>query len=421
MSRSSDDAVHSEQGDEMKTNTELAINGGPKLLARGLPPRRLFGEAELQRVRDVFENSWETGIDFGFQGKYEEAYTTEFCRYQGCGYADAVSSGTAAVFLALKALNIDPGTDIIVSPVTDPGGVMPVLMLGMNLVLADAEPGSYNTGPEEFEKALTANTRAAIITHAGGHPVQMDEILEIASSRGVKIIEDCSQAHGALSGGKKVGCFGDLAVFSTMFSKTHATGGCGGIVFTTSEEYYWRVRSLADRGKPFHQKKFNPKNPIDFLWPSLNFNQDEVSCAIGSATLAKLPQTIQRRNRIAKKLDAALSASCLVSPCTHRYDGTPSPFFHTVAVDIDKLTSSKKVFAETIAAEGVWINPDYRYVVSEWDWVKRVMPACTSTPNATRFREETFNILFNERFSERDIKTIVRCILKVEACFTKCV
>ena len=268
---------------------ELAIHGGSKIRTKPLPYRKLFGEAELEAVKQVFEDSWREGWDFGYQGKYEKLYTDSFCQFQGGGFADAVSSGTVANYLALKALDIEPGSDVIVSPITDPGGVSPVIIAGMNPVIADSRPDSVNVGPEQFEEALTPNTRAAIVTHVGGHPVELEPMIEIARTKGIKIVEDCSQAHGALYKGKRVGRFGDIAAFSTVFAKTHATGGCGGLVYTENEDYYWKARSLADRGKPFHSADFDPKAPSAFLFPALNFNLDELSCAIGLSTLSRTP------------------------------------------------------------------------------------------------------------------------------------
>jgi dTDP-4-amino-4,6-dideoxygalactose transaminase len=395
--------------------SELAINGGPKVRIKPLPYRAHFGEAELEIVTHVFRDSWQGGADFGYQGRYEKLYTDQFCRFQGGGFADAVSSGTAAVYLALGALNIEPGSDVVVSPVTDPGGVSPVIIAGMNIVIADSERDSFNVGPAEFEKAITAKTRAAVLTHVGGLPIDIEPIIQMAKSRGIKIIEDCSQAHGAMYKGQRVGCFGDIAAFSTMFSKNHATGGCGGIVYTRDEDYYWLVRSLADRGKPFRDPDFDPKNPSEFLFPALNFNLDELSCAIGASTLSRLPDTIDKRYEIAGKIDTALEECLVVSGCRKPPNGKESLFFHTVEVDVDRLSVPKAEFAEAVAAEGIWINPHYKYVVSEWKWVRKYLSSEANTPNAVDFRDRTFNILFNEQFTDEDIRDVIASIRKVES------
>ena len=389
--------------------------GGPKVRAAPLPYRKLFGQAELDAVISVFENSWESEADFGFQSTYETLYTEAFREFQGGGFADAVCSGSVAVYLALMALDLEPGSDVVVSPVTDPGGVSAVILAGMKPILADSLPTSFNTGPEQFEKALSDNTRAAVMTNVGGHSLDMDPIMEIAKSRNVIIIEDCSHAHGALYKGRKVGTFGGIAAFSTMFSKGYATGGCGGVVYTRNQDYYWRVRALADRGKPFSDPEFDPRDSSAFLFPSLNYNLDELSCAIGISTLSRLPETIERRLAIAERMDRGLERSRLARPCRRLPDAVPSPYYHTVEVDVDRLTVTKKEFAEAIAAEGVWINPHCRDTVAEWAWLRPYLKGRGKTPNAIGFRDRSFNILFNERFTDADADCVVESILKVEA------
>lgn len=364
---------------------------------------------------EVFQRSWETGVDFGYQGEFERQYTDAFCRFQGGGYADAVATGTLAVFVALLAVDLPPRSDVIVSPVTDPGGVSPIILQGHTPVVADSKQGSFNIGIEEFEAALTPNTRCAILTHLGGIPVDLDPILALASDRGVVIIEDCSQAHGARYKGRRVGTFGHAAVFSTMFSKSHATGGCGGVVYTTDESIYWRCRALSDRGKSFHLDCYEPKDPNTSLYAALNLNLDEISCAIGLSTLAKLQATIDRRCEIVSEINEGLLQSRVVSPVAFPADCQVSPFFHTVQVSPSLISVPKRHFAEAVRAEGIGINPDYRFCVSEWGWVKPYLrPEASTTPNAVHFRDETFNVLFHERFAAEDVEDIIGSILKVE-------
>lgn len=378
-----------------------------------LPPRRLFSEAELQKVVEVFERSWETGVDFGFQGHFEEEYTDAFCKFQGGGFTDAVASGTAAIYLALASLELPKGCDIIVPPVTDPGGLDPVIVQGFSPVIADSQPGSFNMGPEEFEAALTPNTRCAILTHIAGVPVDISPIIDIAKANNVAILEDCSQAHGAMYHGKRVGTFGDVAAFSTMFSKAHATGGCGGLVYTQNEEVYWRVRALADRGKPFTSDSYPLGYPETAILPSLNFNLDELSCAIGLSTLAKLQSTIERRLEIIKLIDDGLSGSEVISPITVPPNCIRSPFFHTIHVNTARINVPKKLFAEAVRAEGIAVNPDYRYVVADWPWFQKYLKHPATTYNAVHFRDTTFNLLFHEKFTDADAQDIVESILKV--------
>ncbi len=399
--------------------SKLAIHGGEKVRTEPMPYRQQFGPAELEMVTRVFHESWEKGLDFGYQGEWETRYTESFCRFQGGGFADAVCTGTAAVYLALQALGIEPGSEVIVSPVTDPGSISAVVLQGCRLRIADAEPDSFNVGPEQFEAALTDRTRAAVITHMAGIPVDIVSIMKIARRRGIRIVEDCSQAHGARIRGKRVGRFGQTAAFSTMFSKAHSTGGCGGLVFTEDPDLYWRIRSLADRGKPFCKPDYDPKDARLNLYPALNYNLDELSCAIGLSTLSRLDEIIRRRLDIIERINEGLASSTVVQPCRWRPEVVPSPFFHTLRVDTNRLRVSKEQFARAVAAEGISVNPQYKFVVGEWPWIQPYVNGPAQTPNATAFRDQTFNILFHENYGQREIEDILESIRKVETAFTK--
>ena len=404
----------------MKIN-KLAIDGGTPIRKAPLPPRKIFGKSELDMVKSVFEDSWKSGKDFGFQGKFEDEFTKKFCEFQSeGGFADAVSSGGAAIYIALKVLDIEPGSDVIVSPVTNPGGIMPVAVQDIKLVIPDSDPNSFNISPKEFEKAITPKTRAAVLTHLGGNTIDMDPIIEIAKSKGIKIVEDCAQAHGAIYKGKKVGTFTEIAAFSNGFSKTLAAGGVAGLVYTKDEKLYWKVRSFADRGKPFYKPDFNFRMTTDFLFPSHNFNADEISCAIGTSVLSKLQKIIDKRHEIAKKIDLSLKDSAVVSPANLELPNSKSSiFFHTVVVDLDKLKVSKEKFANAIAAEGITINADYRDITCEWQWIPKYVREYNKTSNALNFRDRTFNILFHEQFGDKEVEDIIESILKVEKFYAK--
>ena len=121
----------------------------------------------------------------------------------------------------------------------------------------------------------------------------------------------------------------------------------------------------------------------------------------------------EARLRIADQIDAGLADCKAVRPCERLPDCVPSLYYHTVGVNVRRLKVPKREFAEAIGAEGVWVNPDYRNVVAEWPSVKRYLGG-RKTPNATRFRKESFNILFNERFTKSDVADIIKCIRKVE-------
>lgn len=401
---------------DMNINLELAINGGEPIRDRAMPPRKLFGQNELDAIKQVFEKSWKSGKDFGFQGTEEESYTDAFCAMQGGGYADAVSSGTAALFISLMALGLEAGAEVIVSPVTDPGGISPIIFLDLQPVVADSEIGSWNISADSINEKISKRTQAIIVTHMGGIPAQMEEITKIAQLHKIPIIEDCSQAHGARYNGARVGTFGDIAIFSTMFSKLHATGGCGGIVFTKCDKIGKVMRSYADRGKP-SSPFVNIKDPREYLFHAMNFNQDEISCAIGRSTLSRLDETLERRRTIIKKINAKIADCNAITPVQWPNYCEVAPFFHTLKVDQSRIAVSKTDFALALQAEGIDINPDYGFVISEWPWLQSYLPEKSEAPNATDFRSQAFNLLFNEQYGENEINDIARAIHKVESAF----
>ncbi|MBE3088867.1 MAG: DegT/DnrJ/EryC1/StrS family aminotransferase [Actinobacteria bacterium] len=402
-----------------KKKVDLAINGGKKVRKRDLPPRKAFGLNELESIVQLFKLYNKKGVDFGYQGYFEKRYTRDFVKYMGgIGYADVVCTGTAAIYVSLASLQLSPGTHVLVSPVTDPGTINAIILNQLVPVLVDAENNSFNIDPFDFKNRITEKTKAAIIVHVAGKAAKVDLICDIAKKERIIIIEDCSQAHGAKLKNKLVGNFGDIAVFSTMYRKNHATGGCGGVIYTKNKDLYNLARSYADRGKPFHSLNFNEKDPSTFLFPALNLNIDELSCAVGISTLKKLNTTIKKRISFLKKLEKSLlekSRCCKLSKISN-FD---SPFFHPIEIDLTKISCSKEQFALSVVSEGININPNYKYVVCEWPWVKQYLFDDYYCTQAINYRMNSFNLLFNENYGDQEINDIIKAIVKVENYFLK--
>ena len=173
---------------------KLAIDGGPKFRTTPFPGRQVVSQAEKAAVVALFDEAIAKGEQvLGYNGPQEEAYCREFAAMLGGGFADGVNSGTNAVYVALRSLDLEPGGEVIVGPVTDPGGIMPVVLCGHTPVLPDSAPGSYNTGAEQIAARISQNTRAIVVAHIAGIPCEMDAILKL----GLPVVEDCAQALGA--------------------------------------------------------------------------------------------------------------------------------------------------------------------------------------------------------------------------------
>lgn len=339
---------------------ELAIAGGAPVRAEPFPRRIVIGEEEIEAVHALLlkERARGGGLD-RYGGEHVDAYEREFAAYHGVSWATAVSSGTAAVHAALGALRLDIAQEVISAPITDPGGVAPILWQNCIPIFADADPDTMNMDPRSVAERVTDRTRAIIVTHLAGQPADMDPILEIARAHNLAVIEDCSQAHGALYKGRLVGTMGDLAAFSLMGGKHHTAGGQGGMVITNNEEYYWNAKRFADRGKPFHSDQ--KKN----LFLGLNYRMTELEAAIGREQLKKLDGVLAQRRQLAAQLAERIADLRAVRLGKVIPGATSSYWLMLLAVDAERLTVSKEQFARAVAAEGAPVDPHYDWIIYE--------------------------------------------------------
>lgn len=392
----------------------LAIHGGVPVRRNGMPPRRAFGEGEFRAVVEAARYYFDRGEDPAYQGRFEEAYCREFAEFLGGGFADAVATGTASVYVALAALECPPGSEVILSPVTDSGPLACIVLQGLIPVLADSAAGSYNTSLDEIRKKVTRETSAILLVHTGGEPVpEVEAICAFAAERGIRVLEDCSQAIGARLGGRITGTFGDIAAFSTMYAKNLSVPGSGGLVYAKTEELYRKVRSHADRGKQAWRSDLDQRNPETSLFPALNFHTDEFSCAAGAASLRRLGETIARRQAFLRMVIGFLeerSAICF----PYAFHGGFSPFFFPIFVDTERISCTKVEFARAVAAEGIGVKPHYGCVVSGWEWGGRYFRHGFRTPNAEQVRDRSFNLFVNERYGRREAEDAVEAVVKVE-------
>ena len=402
-----------------------------KIRTEPWPARGHFGVEEKEAVDRLLDKAIETGNAPGYNGPEEEAYCAEFAEYMGGGFADGVNSGTTAVFVALKALNLKPFSEVIVGCVTDPGGIMPVVMNNCIPILADAAPNSYNTNVEQIEKLITPLTSAIVVAHIGGDPADIENIAKLAKERSLKLVEDCAQCHGAEINGRKLGAFGDVSAFSTMFGKHHCSGGQGGLVFTKDEDIYWSIRRNADRGKSFGL----PKGSSNCV-ASLNFNMDEFGAAIGRVQLKKLPGIIDARRMVVEKMSAKL-ADCPSIIIPESLPGAKHVYWWwRLSVNTDAISCDKATYCAALQEEGLPINPNYSAALPyKFDWFQNKVGFGLThfpwdaaqysgdgnrnfeCPNAEAAMETNFNLSINESWTDKEIDDAIAIIKKVEAKF----
>lgn len=399
-------------------NTKLAVHGGTPVRTTPMPFREALGPAETKMIEQVLAFYREHQSDPGYQGPFEKMYTDAFVAMMDGGYADAVATGTAALFVAVAALSLPRGSEILVSPLTDPGTISAIILNGHIPRLMDSMPDSYNIGVEQFLERVTPETRAIVVVHAVGQACDIPAIVSEAHQRGIRVVEDCSQAHGAKIMGRPVGTFGDIAAFSTMYRKAHMTGASGGVVYSRDLALFRMALAHADRGKPRWQTGFDDRNPNGFLFPALNLHTDEISCGIGLASLGRLTDTIVRRLTFIADISAKLlEISKICRP--YGYSPTDSPFIYPVFVDEEQITVNKVEFALAVEKEGIGLNPHYEYLVADWQWLQTYLSDDFVPVNAKRVRNQTFNLYLNEQYGEREVDDVAAAIAKVERYFTK--
>lgn len=233
----------------------------------------------------------------------------EFAAWAGCGHAIAVANGTVALDLALKGLGIGPGDEVVVTPRTFLASVTCVANAGATPVFADVDRDSGNLTAETIAAVLTERTRAVIVVHLAGWPADLDPIMALANARGLKVIEDCAQAHGARYRGRSVGAIGHVGAWSFCQDKIMSTGGEGGMVTTNDPDLWSRMWSFKDHGKSW-DAVYERQHPPGYRWVhesiGTNWRMLEMQAVIGRIQLARMAEWSRLRQHNADILCAAL-------------------------------------------------------------------------------------------------------------------
>ena len=253
-------------------------------------------------------------------------FETEFAAWAGTSHAVALSNGTLALDVALKALGVGPGDEVIVTPRTFIASVSCVVNAGATPVFADVDADSGNLSAASIASVVTPRTRAVIAVHLAGWPCDMDPIMALADMHGFAVIEDCAQAHGARYKGRAVGSIGHIGAWSFCQDKIMTTGGEGGMV-TTNDEALWRTMwEYKDHGKS-HEAVYARQHPPGFRWLHESFGTNwrmlEMQAVIGRIQLGRMPEWTARRTAHATAILGACRSHAAV-----RVPGFPGDSVH---------------------------------------------------------------------------------------------
>lgn len=313
-----------------------------------------FTEEEANAVRDVILSN---KVNY-WTGQECRQFEKEFAAWAGTDYAIAMANGTVALDVALKALDIGPGDEVVVTPRTFLASVSCIVNAGAVPVFADVDRDSQNITAESIKEVLTSRTKAVICVHLAGWPCDMDPIMALADKHGLKVIEDCAQAHGARYKGRAVGSIGHVGAWSFCQDKIMTTGGEGGMVTTNDRALWLRMWSYKDHGKSW-EAVYEREHAPGFRWLHESFGTNwrmmEMQAVIGRIQLRRMAEWHERRLANARAIwSAAMEVPWLRVPVLPEYI-EHAAYKCYVFVEPEKLPPgwSRDRVMEAIQARGV--------------------------------------------------------------------
>ena len=312
----------------------------------------LLGQAEIDSVVDCLRSGWLTS------GQKVKAFEQDFARYIGCSHALAVNSCTAALHLGLEAVGVQPGDEVITSPMTFAATAAVIEHLGARPVLVDCEAETLNLDATRLAAAITPRTRAIVPVHFAGQPCDMEAILAVARAHDLAVVEDAAHALPARVRGRLVGTLGDITCFSFYATKTITTGE-GGMVTTDREDYAARMRIMHLHGMSRDAWKRYAQNgswSYDILAAGFKYNLTDIAASIGIAQLARADAFHARRLEIARAYTAGLSGVRGVRTPVVRDEGGHAWHLYVVQVVPEALTIDRDEFIRRLVAMNIGVS-----------------------------------------------------------------
>jgi dTDP-4-amino-4,6-dideoxygalactose transaminase len=349
-------------------------------------------------------------------------FEKEFAAWCGSQCAIALGNGTLALDVALKALGVGAGDEVVVTPRTFLASVSSVVTAGATPIFSDVDLNSQNITAETIEAVLTPKTKAVIVVHLAGMPADMDPIMTLAHEKGFVVIEDCAQAHGAYYKGRAVGTIGHVGAWSFCQDKIMTTGGEGGMV-TTNDKALWEFMwSYKDHGKSY-EAVYHREHPPGFRWLhesfGTNWRMTEMQAAIGRIQLKRMSDWTTKRQRNALEIDKALSGFECIRLVNVPDDCVHAEYKHYAFIKSEKLNDgwTRDRIVEEINALGV---PCFQgscsevYLEKAFDntgWRPK-----QSLPNAKKLGETSVMFLVHPTLTEDEVnKTclVIEQVLKI--------
>ncbi|MET3010387.1 DegT/DnrJ/EryC1/StrS aminotransferase family protein [Stenotrophomonas koreensis] len=365
----------------------------------------LIGDEEVAEVMACMESSW-LGT-----GPRVARFEADFAAYQGVGggTVSAVNSCTAALHLALIAAGLEPGSEVITTPLTFCATANAIIHAGLTPVLADVDPVTQCICPEAIEAAITSRTTAIVPVHFAGRPCDMDAIMRIAHKHGLVVIEDCAHAIETEYHGRKAGTFGDFGCFSFYATKNITTGE-GGMVMSRSEELAARVRVLALHGMSkdaWHRFGDAGYKHYQVVEAGFKYNMMDLQAAIGIHQLARVQQSWQRREQVWGHYMQAFADLPIDLPAAPESGTRHAYHLFTVMVDENRCGISRDAFLDAMNARRIGTGvhylslPEHPYYQQRFGW------SSEDFPNAMRLGRQTVSLPLSPKLTDGDLERII--------------
>lgn len=319
----------------------------------------LYADDEIAAVTEVLRSGRVNALHHGEWCSRLERGFAEFC---GMPHALALANGTVALELAMRALGVGPGDEVIVPARSFFASASCIVAVGATPVFADVDRASGNLDPRSAAASVTSRTRAILPVHLAGWPCDMAALRRLCDENHMLLIEDCAQAHGATFDGRPVGSFGDAAAFSFCTDKIISTGGEGGLLLLRDEAAFERAWSYKDHGKD-RARTCAPAGGSQFRWLHTSFGTNwrltEIQAAIGTFQLARLRDWIEARQRNAEILTAALDGvpGVIVDRPAANIGHARYKFYARIDLDLHGGEGERDAIAAAIAAQGPFCGP----------------------------------------------------------------
>ena len=387
------------------------------MLNSAFEPWPSFTQAEADAVSKVLLSN---KVNY-WTGQECREFEKEFAQFAGTKHAIAVANGTVALDLALKALGIGAGDDVIVTSRTFLASASSIVTAGANPIFADVELDSQNISRRTIEAVITPNTKAIICVHLAGWMCDMDPIMQLAEEKGIFVIEDCAQAHGAMYKGKSAGSIGHIGAWSFCQDKIMTTGGEGGMV-TTNDEGLWKTMwSYKDHGKNF-DSVYHTQHPPGFRWLhdsfGTNWRMMEMQAVIGRLQLKEMPEWTSKRNTNMARIQGVFENNPYFTVAKPSADYVHAAYKCYVQVNVDALPdgwSRDRIMAEMSSQAVPCFSGSCSEVYLEKAFDGSAWRPKQSLPNAKQLGESSLMFLVHPTLSDASMQKTVDVITQVIA------